>query len=332
MHPTVNNIKTFNNLVSNKIFPLSVDYKMIGVYHSLEEYNYSNTEEYLKEEGINNVKLVKIDAELNPNNIYKNNSCTEEFKKLVDGSNGAIFFGGPDIPPVCYGEQTNLLTVITDPYRHYMELSFLFHMLGGNQDTTYIPLLKNRPNYPILGICLGMQSINVATGGTLYQDIPTQLYHQTSVEEILKLQPNQQHRNYQVDYSLDTSVTYYYYHQIAIEKGSLLSTYITSDTIHPYVWSSHHQCIKELGLGLKISAKSMDGKIVESIVHSKYPNLLGVQFHPEKKEIYNPNDKIRIIPLKPAEFSYLDLYSGDKGENLQRNIWKKFAEKVTSGK
>ncbi len=327
MHPTVNNIKTFIYLVDNNIFPLPNSYKVIGVYHSLEEYSYNTTEDFLKQNGITNVMLVKIDAQLNPDNIFKNNSCTDTFKDLFEKSNGAIFFGGPDIPPACYGEQTSLLTTITDPNRHYMELSFLFQLLGGNQDTTYIPLLKNRPDYPILGICLGMQSINVATGGTLYQDIPTQFYNLSNVEDVLKMPKNQQHRNYQTDYSLDPDVTYYYYHQIAIEKNSLLSSYVSSDTIHPYVWSSHHQCVKKLGQGIVIAAKSMDGRIIESITHSKYPNLLGVQFHPEKKELYSPNDKIKTVPFKPAEFAYLDLYSGDKGENFQRAIWREFANK-----
>lgn len=327
MHPTVNNIKIFKYLVDNKIFPLPQSYKVLGVYHSLEEFNYTASDEYLKQEGITNIALIKIDATFTSENIFKNNSCTDTFKKLFEKSSGAIFFGGPDIPPSCYGEQTSLLTSITDPYRHYMELSFLYHMLGGSQDTTYIPLLKSKPNYPILGICLGMQSINVATGGTLYQDIPSELYNQKTIEEVMNTEQNQQHRNYQTNYSLDADVTYYFYHQIAIEKNSPLTSYVSSDTIHPYVWSSHHQCIKKLGLGIEIAAKSMDGKIVESITHSKYPNVLGVQFHPEKSELYKPNEKIKLTPLSPAKYSYLDLYSGDKGENFQRTIWKEFANK-----
>ena len=76
MHPTVNNIRTFEYLVTNKIFPLPQGYKAIGVYHSLEEYNYSNSEDYLEQKGITNVLLVRIDAELNPNNIFKNNYKT----------------------------------------------------------------------------------------------------------------------------------------------------------------------------------------------------------------------------------------------------------------
>ncbi|HCT31310.1 MAG TPA: hypothetical protein DIW31_11410 [Bacteroidales bacterium] len=327
MHPTTNNIKTFNYLVSNKIFSLPSDYSVIGVYHSKEEYDYTASMEYLKNEHITNIALFKIDEQLSDDLLYKHNACSDTYKYLFDNSNGAIFFGGPDIPPACYGEQTNTLTAITDPFRHYMEISFLFHLLGGSQDSTYIPLLKQRPDYPILGICLGMQSINVATGGSLTQDIPMELYNLTKVEDILKQPKNQQHRNYNVDFSLDADVTYYHYHQIAIEKGALISDYISNDTIHPVVWSSHHQCVKKLGSGLNIAAKSMDGKIVEAITHTKYSNVLGVQFHPEKRELYNSSEKIKIIPFKAGEYSYLDLYSGDKGENFQRAIWLEFGKK-----
>ncbi len=328
MHPTVANIKTFRNLVNKNILPFPKDYKVIGVYHSKEEYNYTATEEFLKNENICNFILFRIDNPIFDNELFKSNPCTDKFKFLFEHSNGAIFFGGPDIPPACYGEQKSTLTVITDPYRHYMELSFLYHLLGGNQDTTYVPLLQQRPDYPILGICLGMQTINVAAGGTLYQDIPSELYDLTKIEDILKTPKNQQHRNYNVDYVLDNDVTYYHYHQIAIEKGSMLSSYISTDTIHPVVWSSHHQSIEKLGRGLIVVAKSMDGKIVEAIAHLKYPNLLGVQFHPEKKELYNQTDKIKIIPFKAGEYSYLDLYNGDKGENFQRKIWKNFADNL----
>jgi len=208
-----------------------------------------------------------------------------------------------------------------------MELSFLFHLLGGNQDSTFTPFLNSRPDYPILGICLGMQSINVATGGTMYQDIPTELYNLKSLEEIFKLKQNQQHRNYQTNFGTDDDVTPDSYHQIAIEKGSPLISYVSTDTIHPFVLSSHHQSLKKFGKGIKVSAWSMDGKIVESITHKSYPNLLGVQFHPEVNELYKPEEKVKALPLIPAEKSYLDMYSGNKGENFQRAIWREFAEK-----
>ena len=327
MHPTVNNVKTFEFLIKNKIFNLPQDYKAIGVYHEKEIFDYSKTEKYLQDEGITNVTLVKISSDLNPDNIFKKNGCSDTFLKLFSNSNGAIFFGGPDIPPTCYHEPTNLLTIITDPYRHYMELSFLFHMLGGSQDTTFLPFLANRKDYPVLGICLGMQSINVASGGTLIQDIPTELYKNGTLEEILSSNQNQQHRNYNTNYGTDNEVTSDSYHQIAIEKNSPLNSYVSNDTIHPYVLSSHHQCVKKLGKDLKVAAWSMDGKVIESIYHIKYSNVLGVQFHPEVNDLYKPEEKIKTTPFKPGEKSYLDLYKGDKGENFQRSIWKIFAEK-----
>ncbi len=327
MHPTVNNIKSFEYLVENKIFPLPLGYKAIGVYHSMEKFDYTRTEKFLHNEGIKNIFLVKIDSDLTPENLFKHNPCSDTFKRLFEKSNGAIFFGGPDIPPTCYNEPTSLHTVITDPYRHYMELSFLFHLLGGCQDSAFIPLLNAKPEYPILGICLGMQSINVATGGTLVQDIPSEIYQLSTVDQVIDLTQNCRHRNYQTNFGVDDTVTPDSYHQISVETNSTLESYVSSDTIHPFVLSSHHQCLEKLGKGIKVAARSIDGKIIESISHSLFPNVIGVQFHPEVTNLYKADNKIKALPLKPAEFSYIDLYGGDKGENFQRAIWRKFAEK-----
>jgi putative glutamine amidotransferase len=164
MHPTVNNLKTFDYLTRNGIFPLPKNYKAIGVYHQLEKYDYSQSIDYLIKQGIAGVALLKIESNLTPGQLYQQNECSPAFMKLFEASKGVIFFGGPDIPPAIYGEPTSTMTVITDPHRHYMEISFLFHLLGGNQDTLFVPLLARNPGYCILGICLGMQSINVARG------------------------------------------------------------------------------------------------------------------------------------------------------------------------
>lgn len=323
MHPTVNNVRTFEYLVNNNIPPLPKGYTAIGVYHSLEKFDYSKTEDYLQKNGITNISLVKIDAQISPKNLYGQNPCSDMFKKLFENSNGVIFFGGPDVPPSCYGEQTNLLTIITDPYRHYMELSFLFHLLGGNQDTTFTPLLSSRPDYPILGICLGMQSINIATGGTLYQDIPTELYNLKTVEDVIAVDPNQQHRNYLSNYGTDDDLMWGSFHQVNFTSSAFIVPNINGQ--NPYVLSSHHQCIKKLGKNLIVVAQSMDGKIIESVTHAKYPNVFGVQFHPEAVEIYNSAEKLKMIPNQPATSTYLELYKGEKGENFHKAFWKEFA-------
>src|SRR5690606_40614006 len=69
------------------------------------------------------------------------------------------------IPPGVYGEE-NTLSVITDPQRHYFETTFLFQLLGGFWNEDFKPFLNEKPKYMVTGFCLGMQTMNVATGGT----------------------------------------------------------------------------------------------------------------------------------------------------------------------
>ena len=225
------------------------------------------------------------------------------------------------MPATTYGNPTNLLTSITDPHRHYVELSFLYHLLGGLQNEDYKPLLESQPNYPIIGICLGMQSMNVATGGTMYQDIPTELYGLQTVEAVLAQEQNAQHRNYNSNFGADDELTWGHFHQIKFEKGTFLDTLNGSVEDFPYVWSSHHQALKALGKNIIPFAWSTDGKIVETIKHSKYPHVLGVQFHPEVPSIYNTEIKIKRIPLETDQKSYIELYPGQKGEDFHRAFW-----------
>jgi putative glutamine amidotransferase len=101
-----------------------------------------------------------------------------------------IFFGGPDVPPSVYGEKTSLHTKITDPYRHYLEVTAVFQLLGGSQDEKYAPLLAERPDFAVLGICLGFQTMNIGTGGTLIQDIRQDLYGKTTFEDWIASGPS----------------------------------------------------------------------------------------------------------------------------------------------
>ena len=103
---------------------------------------------------------------------------------------------------------------------------------------------------PILAICRGEQLMNVVLGGTLYQDIPDQLADN-------------------VGHGGTT-------HKIGIEEGSILASIFGTDSLE--VNSSHHQAVKDLAPGLKVTARSHDG-IVEAY---EGDNLTAVQFHPEK--------------------------------------------------
>lgn len=327
MHPTVNNLKTFLYLTENDIFPLPEHYKVLGVYHSQGRYDYGQSVDFLVEEGSGLIKLFEVKLELTPQELYKLNDLSPLFEFLFERSNSVIFFGGPDIPPKLFDEPTSLLTVITDVHRHYLELSYLFHLMGGYQDTLFTPLMQIRTDYRVLGLCLGMQSMNVAAGGTLIQDIPTEIYDIHTVEDVLDMDSDYQHRNYHRHYATEPEIILGNFHRIKLEPGGVFDSLNNFSSSLPYVWSSHHQSIDNPGWGIVPVAWSTDGKVVEAIVHQKFPNVIGVQFHPEVPALYNPDKKLNQLPLKPAENSYIDMFPGDKGEDFHRNFWKYFGEK-----
>lgn len=324
VHPTENNIKTFSYLIENRVLPLPSSVKVVGVYHTSEKYDYAKALEYIKKNKLENFRLLPVKEPISENAIFRVNECTEIFTRLSRVSNGIIFTGGPDIPPSIYGEKTSLLTQITDPARHYFEISFLFHLIGSQRDTIFTPLLEAKPLLPVLGICLGMQSMNVAAGGTLIQDIPSEVYGITTVEDALLQQTNNLHRNYFVSFSLDEKLIWGNFHQIDI-KGEPLKSMCSA---WPWVLSSHHQGVDKLGWRLKVVASSVDGKIVEAIAHSKYPNVLGVQFHPEPILLYSKDEYIRFVPNQPSRLTYLDMYAGEAGEKFHRAFWGWFGKKI----
>ena len=289
-HPTDYNLELVQKLMDEGVFLLE-GYHLLGVYHPGESYDYSKAEAYIDEHSAKQFSLRKIIGQLGAENIFGENPASIQFRELFEGSRGALFMGGPDIPPVVYGEETHLLTQVTDPHRHYLELSYLFHLLGGSQDSLWKPYLEEDRDYLVNGICLGMQTMNVATGGTMIQDIPTELYGIWNAEEILALPRDQMHRNY-MDY-LNTGCegpTSYHFHRIILKKNSFLTRGMgINKRTEPLVLSSHHQAIESLGTGWEVAATSMDGKIIEAIQHVDYPNVQGLQFHPEKPGLFDPS-------------------------------------------
>lgn len=324
MHPTINNIKTIKYLTEAKILPIDKNTCFIGVYHCNAVYDYKLSEKYILQHEIDNFHLLPLSFPLDHELIYHKNRCSVFFEQIFKGSKAIIFFGGPDMPPACYGEPTSLLTQITDPNRHFMELSFLFHLLGGSQDSQFKPLLELNNRYAVLGICLGMQSINVATGGSLFQDIPSEVYGLKTVESIITLETNRQHKNYYNNFATDNNLIWGSFHQVDFTTDPFLS--LAGDGVKPHVLSSHHQCVKKLGQNISVAGLSIDGKIVEAITHTRFPNVIGVQFHPEPPLLYQQNEVLRFVPNQPSKVSYLDLYGGDAGENFHRNFWKYFGK------
>lgn len=154
--------------------------------------------------------------------------------------NGFLFSGGGDMDPDYWGEMPDRRLGEINPLRDNFEYRLAQKILGS-------PL-------PLLGICRGCQILNVAMGGTLIQDINSRLAHSQKAPR---------------DYP---------FHAIVLEAGCKLIKIFKADTIR--VNSFHHQAIKKLGKGLRVSALAPDGTIeaVESINH---PFVIGVQWHPE---------------------------------------------------
>ena len=289
-HPTANNMEVIEKLVLEKLFDLD-GYHVLGVFHNGETYDYDQARRWLNENPEDPFTLREIGNTLEPGNLFGTNECSEDFKALFMGSRGALFMGGPDIPPWAYNESVHLLTRVTDPYRHYLEISYLFHLLGGLQDAGWVPYLEKDTDYLVGGICLGMQSMNVATGGTMIQDIPTEIYGLWNAEEILALPPDQMHRNYadKVNTGCEEP-TSYHFHRVRLKEGSFLKKELKfRSKSDPLVLSSHHQSVESPGMGWVVAATSMDGKIIEAMEHEQYPNVVGVQFHPEKPGLFDPS-------------------------------------------
>lgn len=253
-----------------------------GVYHRLEKTDYGRAEEFLRERGIGWMTLRAVEAAVRPQDIYRENAWTAEFRKILDESDGVVFFGGPDIPPSVYGSRQNLHTQVDDLYRHYLEASALFHFLGGSRNPGFRPLLEDRPGFPVLGICLGMQTMNVAAGGTLVQDIWSETYKLKTVEEAVSLGPERWHTNPRARLYPRKTVFPYFLHVIRLSPGGKLAglTGLAPRDL-PHVLSAHHQQAGKLGRGLRVEAVSADGRVVEALSHERFPNVLGVQFHPE---------------------------------------------------
>ena len=158
---------------------------------------------------------------------------------------GFLFIGGPDIDPAYFGEEKRFDSVEVSPERDRMEAA-LFKLV-----------LETRK--PVLGICRGIQVINVMLGGTLYQDIPSE--YSTDIR-----------------HSMDPPADRIW-HKVTLTEGEPLKKLIGREEIG--VNSSHHQAIRELAPGLKVMAVSEDG-LTEAVYMPDHPFLWGVQWHPER--------------------------------------------------
>jgi putative glutamine amidotransferase len=301
IHPTAGNLKNIVTLIENELIAAE-NLKVVGIYNTNHPYNYTLSEKYLNDNNIDNITLKGFDFNLSAGDLFKNNDLSCQFYELFSTSDGIIFPGGADIPPSIYGEKTHLLTNLLE-FERLFELSFLFHLTGGNQNETFIPFLNEKPDYVILGICLGMQNMNVAAGGTLWQDIPMEIYGHHTYENLLQAN-EERHKSYWQKISYSSKIPSFAIHTIQILPTSRLNFLDCVKTASVFnVLSIHHQSVKQTGKGFIVTGLSADGNIAELLEHTVYPNVIGIQFHPELWVIYdneytfrsNPNDTLKTV-------------------------------------
>jgi len=162
-------------------------------------------------------------------------------EKVLPGLDGLILAGGPDMHPRYFMQELDPHCGKIDEERDELEI--------------YLMKWAMERDIPLLGVCRGMQVINIALGGDIFQDI---VYSKGLI-----------HRQ-------DSDMTYF--HDVIIEEGTLLRSLIPSQR-YP-VNSYHHQAVDRVADGLIVSAAAPDG-IIEAIERPASRFLLGVQWHPE---------------------------------------------------
>ncbi len=329
--PQVSQIKNIRFLYESNILPIE-KLKLIGVYHEDEIIDYEPAQNYVDRNNLSWVSFVEITGKVPLDKLFQQNQWTSQFKSLFKKTNGIIFTGGADIPPAIYGEDQILLTVADTPNRSFYEVSFLFHLIGSSRNPGFKPFLQSQTDYPILAICLGAQTMNVAAGGTLYQDIPSQVYKFKTVQQVLKQDQDDIHsvRYLSALHPLDDELASTF-HRIKYSKKSIYVKRLgLKKGGNPYVLTAHHQAVKDLGKNLKITATSMDGKIAETLEHKKYKNVLGVQFHPEYYGLYLKGIYYRKTPNGPLNFNMRQfLIQHSPSMQFHRAIWSWFAQSVS---
>ena len=329
LYPSVGTIRDWVTLREKGLIDIP-DLTILGVHHERERTDYKRAQEYAKTHNLDWFAFHPITAPLSPDGLFGKNECTAEFEKLIKDADGVVFFGGPDILPGLYGEKTSLLTRVEDPYRHYLELSFVFHLLGGYQDESFVPLLEVQPDFPVTGFCLGGQTLNAGTGGTLSQDIWSEVYSLETFEDVIALGPEAWHSNpYSRLFPWERFAGYFYHSIRFLPAGAGFCREIGFDPeAAPLVFSAHHQQAEKLGKGFEVIATSTDGKVVEAIAHKRYPNVLGVQFHPEAWVNYNPTLRVRFTSEDKEPFG-LKAYLESRPPTMEfhRKLWAWIAQK-----
>jgi putative glutamine amidotransferase len=194
--------------------------------------------------------------------IRRSDLSVHDYAATLDG---LVLQGGADIDPTLYGQPHSPEVGPTDTARDYFELDLLRAFAEAGK--------------PVLGICRGMQLINVAYGGTLYQDLV--------VSGVTK-------RAHYVRERYDEHI-----HDVRFKEGGWLAS-LYPGTTHARVTSIHHQGVQQLGAGLTVEAWSDDGVI--ECIRRQDTFMVGVQWHPEFHDARFPE----LLPTAPLLQAFID--------------------------
>jgi len=195
-------------------------------------------------------------------------SYKDDLSTVLDFVDGLIIPGGDlDVPPSMYDEE-----ILYDTKPCYERCQ--------HESVAIMEALER--DMPVLGICHGMQLLNVLLGGSLYQNILEQI--QGAIDH--KQPVSRDHT----------------YHDISIEKETLLAKLLDSSEIFA-VNSNHRQSIKDLGKGLITSAVCTADGVVEAIESTKHSFVMGIEWHPEL-EASKPQDSLIFTGFVEAARKY----------------------------
>ena len=171
--------------------------------------------------------------------------------QALEGIGGLMLTGGNDVAPSRYGETPHATVEEAEPGRDEFEIALI--------------TAARARHLPIFAICRGVQVLNVACGGTLVQDIPSQ---------VAGALPH--------SFPVPAHLAYELAHEIWIEKDSLLARLMRERIVDDgcEVNSRHHQAVKAIAPGLVATATAPDG-VIEAIEDPAARFCLGVQWHPE---------------------------------------------------
>jgi putative glutamine amidotransferase len=200
---------------------------------------YKTEEETDKEQTIVNFAYVRAIAENGGAPVILPTIDDEAIiQRFLEELDGLVLVGGADVPPSAYGEEPHETVYVLTSQRYNFERKLIEKWFKSGK--------------PLLGVCLGMQFTNVVTGGSLIQDIPSQV---------------------------GTDIIHRGYHEVQIEPGSSLAKILGAEKAS--VKSNHHQSVKEMGKNLRVIAHSQDG-VIEALERVEGGFGLFVQWHPEQ--------------------------------------------------